>query len=117
LEHHSIKNLEIVLLEQIHCNNSTLLKSKLLTREKYWIEKLNTFHSGLNLDPGGNIVKNIPFVVPYSKLLLPAQTIISQNFDALNDLAPFKNTRPLIAYSKNPSLKNLLVSSKDPRPI
>lgn len=117
LEHHSIKNVEIVLLEQIHCNNSTLLKSKLLTREKYWIEKLNTFHAGLNLDPGGNIIKNIPLVVPYSKLFLPAQTIISQNFDALNDLAPFKNTRPLIAYSKNPSLKNLLVSSKDPRPI
>ena len=116
---HSVKDhFEIMPIEKIPFLTSAAdTKHKRLERESFWIQTLQTIYPlGLNLDPGRCREKTIiPFVFQYNKASIAMAKIIVEEYKLLQSkLARPLTQRPVIAYKKNKSLKDILVRAKLP---
>ena len=88
-----------------------------LSRERYWIDELRTFHPyGINIDhkPKNTTSPKIPLVIPFSKTAYLAAQIIKNHFTNMQktEAETLKDHQMVIAYSRNKNLSDTLVTSK-----
>ena len=92
--------------------NTNKNKKKLLERETYWINELNTLvPNGINSKT--SVKKTINISMPYNSASQKAYRLISQCFDNLKSKYPKSfNAELVCAYRKNKNLKDYLVRAK-----
>ena len=112
---HSLDHCQIIPIEQVQvCLDNKSNTEAIRKREDYWIECLNTVHPhGLNRTSQQSKQGLLPLVIPYSSTAPAVSKIVRKHYEELQ--TSFSKTfkaKFITAYSRNPNLKDSLVSSK-----
>jgi uncharacterized protein (UPF0297 family) len=115
-DHLVLRDFEIMPIEQPPLSDTaeeTDKQRKL--RESFWIKELETqWPRGINSDPGLSDQRDkIPFILTYNRKNVEISKILKDEYQNLQEKLkqPF-NKRPVIAFKKNPNLRDILVKAK-----
>ena len=83
----------------------------LLKREQFWIKKLKTLEP-FGLNKREEMPPPIPFCVKFNDKTHAFSKFVTTTYNKIRERGGFRKEQLVIAYKKNPSLKQLLVRSK-----
>jgi hypothetical protein len=115
-DHLVTRDFEIMPIEQLPLSDTTEETDKQRSlRESFWIKELETqWPRGINSDPCLSDQREIiPFTLTYNRKNVEIAKILKDEYHKLQDnlKQPF-NKRPVIAFKKNPNLRDILVKAK-----
>ena len=114
---HNLAHITICPIQQLQYLNSQHSTRVMRVRwEGHWKTALSTISpDGLNLSLQTGLLNPIPLVLPYSPTATRVASSIRESYTKLQDRFPHVYSNRLItAYSRNPNLKDMIVSSNLP---